>query len=315
MLKTIESLQLAKQRKIEASDRHRKLQIKNIEALYEYEVEDATALFNKAYADLQEELISDLQSDRDRRIQAATETSKRKRGSSAPPSVADSAAAVTAAAAGGRSLRSSAPTGSDGAEGGGGGSGGGGNGGNSYGREYAYSRSGNSAAGNGASANGSASGGGGADTTTTSSRRRTSANAGLDYALPETTMRSDFVDIVRDLHSRAVVLEQTKSKSLEREVRISGDLSELYVCDETYGAGDLVVVFSVLSQESFQGIITALSHQEIVVRSPTGARLKVLVGQIRCGRVVLSKDKETMENALIFKTAAEMQAVQDKYYK
>lgn len=139
---------------------------------------------------------------------------------------------------------------------------------------------------------------------------------------------------MRDLHSRAVVLEQTKSKvstaivkifshvlmvvlmkAPEREVRISGDLSELYVCGETYTTGDLVVVFSVLSQESFQGIITALNHQEMVVRAPTGARLKVLVGQIRNGRVVLSKDKETMENAVIFRTAAEMQAVQDKYYK
>lgn len=40
------ALEEAKQKKIDASDRHRKMQIKNINALYEYEVEDATALFN-----------------------------------------------------------------------------------------------------------------------------------------------------------------------------------------------------------------------------------------------------------------------------
>jgi hypothetical protein len=39
------------------------------------------------------------------------------------------------------------------------------------------------------------------------------------------------------------------------EVRLSGDLSEIYIADETFAAGDLVVVFSVLSQESIHGKI------------------------------------------------------------
>lgn len=42
----IAALEVAKQKKLDAADRHRKLQIKNINALYEYEVEDATALYN-----------------------------------------------------------------------------------------------------------------------------------------------------------------------------------------------------------------------------------------------------------------------------
>jgi hypothetical protein len=37
------------------------------------------------------------------------------------------------------------------------------------------------------------------------------------------------------------------------EVRLSGDLSEIYIAEETFAAGDLVVVFSVLSQESIHG--------------------------------------------------------------
>jgi hypothetical protein len=87
------------------------------------------------------------------------------------------------------------------------------------------------------------------------------------------------------------------------------------VGDESYSAGDLVVVFSTLSQENISGIITALTHSEIVIRTPTGPRFRVLVGQLRSGRVVLSKDNETLNNAVMFRTAAEMQLAQDKYYK
>jgi hypothetical protein len=43
--KRIQSLQNIKEKKIAAADRHRKLQIKNINELYEYEVQDAEAFF------------------------------------------------------------------------------------------------------------------------------------------------------------------------------------------------------------------------------------------------------------------------------
>lgn len=46
IVQSIEALEKARQKKIDASDRHRKMQIRNIEALYEWEVEDATALYN-----------------------------------------------------------------------------------------------------------------------------------------------------------------------------------------------------------------------------------------------------------------------------
>lgn len=97
-------------------------------------------------------------------------------------------------------------------------------------------------------------------------------------------------------------------------MRISGDLAEIYVGDEAFAPGDLVVVFSVLSQENVSGIVTALTHRDLVVRTPTGSRFRVLVGQLRTGRVVLSKDRETVQNAAIFKTAADMQAAKDKFY-
>lgn len=68
-------------------------------------------------------------------------------------------------------------------------------------------------------------------------------------------------------------------------------------------------------QENICGIITALSHRELVVRTATGSRFNVLVGQIRTGRVVLSKDRDTAANAVVFKAAADMQSVRDKYYR
>lgn len=101
----------------------------------------------------------------------------------------------------------------------------------------------------------------------------------------------------------------------EREIRLSGDLSEIYIGDEAFTAGDLVVVFSVLSQENIHGIITAITPRDLIVRTPTGARVKILTGQLRTGRVSLTRDRDTLENSGIFNRAAEMQAYTDKVYR
>lgn len=97
------------------------------------------------------------------------------------------------------------------------------------------------------------------------------------------------------------------------EVRLSGDLSELFIDNNIYGMGDKVVVFSTYSQENICGIITELSHREIVVRAGTGARFAVLVGQIRAGRVTISKDEETIANAHIFRAAEEIDSILASY--
>lgn len=128
-------------------------------------------------------------------------------------------------------------------------------------------------------------------------------------------MRSDFLEIVRDLRCRSASATASSSSNVKKDlnVKISGDLSELYIGEEIFGMGDMVLVFSVLSQENISGIITALSHKEIVIRTGTGARFSVLVGQIRTGRVSLSKDREMMENATVFKAAAEMDHVMNSF--
>lgn len=44
--KRSDALKRAKENKMATADRHRKMQIKNINLLYEYELEDANALYN-----------------------------------------------------------------------------------------------------------------------------------------------------------------------------------------------------------------------------------------------------------------------------
>ena len=106
-------------------------------------------------------------------------------------------------------------------------------------------------------------------------------------------------------------------------MRLSSDLSQLIVGEEVFTIGDLVVLFSVLSQESFSGVITAISHRyipdkifillgslirfgigrDVIVRTGTGARLAFLVGQVRNGTVTVSKDLETIRNAQMVRQA------------
>ncbi len=96
-------------------------------------------------------------------------------------------------------------------------------------------------------------------------------------------------------------------------MHLSGDLSELIIGNNIYGMGDTVAVFSVYSQENICGIITSLSHREIIVRTGSGSRFAILVGQIRAGRVTISKHSETIENSHIFRAAAEMDSILASY--
>lgn len=134
----------------------------------------------KAYLEVQEELIAELSSERNRQrmVLAEQERSRLKKLAAANGTTATATAATTA---GGRSLRSSAPAGSEGLAENGTSSG------NAYGREYPYSRSGGAGGTNGAAgaggAAGSSSGNGG-------TRKRTAASApSLDFLLPENSMR------------------------------------------------------------------------------------------------------------------------------
>ena len=61
-----------------------------------------------------------------------------------------------------------------------------------------------------------------------------------------------------------------------------------------YGAGDLVTIFSVLSQESFSGVITAVSQDEVTLLCGSGIQMAVYIQQLLEGRVSISEDTESI---------------------
>jgi hypothetical protein len=66
LLQRVVHLEKAKEKQIAAADRHRKAQIKNINQLYDFEVADAQALFERSYKEIQEELVRELLNERTR---------------------------------------------------------------------------------------------------------------------------------------------------------------------------------------------------------------------------------------------------------
>eukprot|EP01039_Chlorochromonas_danica_P000908 gene907-990_t len=250
LLLRVQGLEVEKEKQIAAADRHRKLQIKNINQLYDYEVEDAQALYNKAYAELQEHLVQELVQER-ARLKALQKNNSSGNGKAPSGEGKDSLQAGSSS----RALRSqNGPV--DSAE--------------SNGREK---------------------------------RRKVSAASkpvtGLDQVLPETSMRSDFLEIVRDLQSQAESFNRTRPTSAHMSVSASIDRSQLNVDEEVYTLGESVTVFSVLSQESFQGNLCAISESDVVIRTLAGPRLAFTLAQLQSGRVRISREQEPLSsNAL-----------------
>jgi len=268
-----EGLARIKEKKIAAADKHRKLQIKNINDLYEYEVSDASARYKRAYEETQERLIAELTSEARRlkfklqSARAATEKEKEGGGSAAAP--------------GGKLMRtiSSSPD-----------------------------EIGGPAAPEGEV--GTLSGVvHGKEKDRTSKRRLggpPNPPTSLDPLLPEESMRSDFLEIVQDIQSRAAAFAKSSAKpgSNATAVSVTHDPSVLKVGQATFGVGDLVVVFSVLSQESLSGVITTISDRDVVVRSGSGARFSFLIGQLRQGRITISKDKDSELSIKMIQTSS-----------
>ena len=80
-------------------------------------------------------------------------------------------------------------------------------------------------------------------------------------------------------------------------VNLSPDLSEITIDENIYGLGDHIAVYSILSQENICGCITAISYQEIIIRTNLQIRISILIGHIKSGRVIISKDLEALENS------------------
>jgi hypothetical protein len=245
LLRQSESLNRVKEKKIAAADKHRKLQIKNINDLYEYEVLDATARFKRAYEETQERLIVELGHEV-RRLKAKLQGSSS--GLNAGDGVIETIKATTSSLG-------------------------------EYGARDETSLS-NFVHGK---------------ERDRSTRRRLGTTPilppSLDPLISEECMRADFLEIVQDIRKRATIFGKSSSKAANSaSISVSHDPSVLKVDTCTFTVGELIVVFSAISQESLSGIITTISDSDIVVRSGTGARFSFLIGQLRDGRVTISKD-------------------------
>jgi hypothetical protein len=131
-----------------------------------------------------------------------------------------------------------------------------------------------------------------------SGQGQSSSATPLVFALPDSTMRADFRCIVDDLQARAAYFARTAPlpnpavKIVDRSDGGNGDVFHLCVGATVFVAGDLVTAFSVLSQETFSGVITSVTADGVSVRCGSGLRIGVTLKQLTEGRVVLSHDQE-----------------------
>lgn len=76
---------------------------------------------------------------------------------------------------------------------------------------------------------------------------------------------------------------------------INDDCSGFLIEDIAYHVGEEVSIFSILSQETLTGIITAVSLREIVLRTGEGNRFALQISLISTGRLIISKENDILE--------------------
>ena len=109
-------------------------------------------------------------------------------------------------------------------------------------------------------------------------------------------MRADFVEIVADLQRRARAFQRSAPQphaAVQVALDDASGLFHLCVGLQVFAAGDLVTAFSALSQESFSGVVTSVSREELSIRCGSGLRIAVYVRQLLEGRVAISRDVES----------------------
>lgn len=134
-----------------------------------------------------------------------------------------------------------------------------------------------------------------ADKRRRTSSSTTSVSAALDQLLPDTAVRADLLEIVRDLQTTAQAFEASKPLPAPT-IALAADYTELLVGDAAYALGDAVTVFSSLSQESYCGVLAALSEGGVTLRTVAGPRIAFTLQQLQGGRVSLSNNTSNREH-------------------
>lgn len=135
-----------------------------------------------------------------------------------------------------------------------------------------------------------------ADKRRRTSSATTSVSAALDQLLPDTAVRADLLEIVRDLQTTAQAFEASKPLPAPT-IALAADYTELLVGDAAYALGDAVTVFSSLSQESYCGVLAALSEGGVTLRTVAGPRIAFTLQQLQGGRVSLSNNTSSSSSS------------------
>lgn len=250
-----------KDKRVAAADRHRKLQIRNINELYDYEVQETEAIFQKSVKDVQEKLITELKAEADRII-ASFKPDNANAGNENDIDESNN---------NNRLLRSNAPLLDV----------------DTIGLDKSKEKS--------------------------AIRRRTnntpSSLSLIQKHLPEQAIREDFLHIVKDIETRAAsyyASVQKTANQLNPTVTITVD--QVQVGTETYAIGDLVIIFSHLTQESLTGVITTITSNEVIIRSGAGlgTRFAFHISLLRNGRITIARDVDAKDHVDMMKNVAKI---------
>lgn len=136
-----------------------------------------------------------------------------------------------------------------------------------------------------------------------SARRKVGASSApavnsLQKSIPLSAIREDFLEIVKDMETRAINFAASMAKVKQQEVLIVVEEDGLRVGEELYELGDFIVAFSTLSQEDLSGMITHVSHDEVIVRTQggKGTRFSFHIAQLKSGRVIIRRDSDAKLN-------------------
>jgi hypothetical protein len=126
--------------------------------------------------------------------------------------------------------------------------------------------------------------------------------------IPHADMKSDFAQIVGGMEKRNRQVLRTQPRNLGHSFQLVQDsfFCHLRINGRDIYTGDLVVVFSSLSRESFCGVITSVDEAEIAVRCGNGTTFGFSAEQVRTGRITVARDDEGIAAADAIKAASKL---------
>ena len=129
--------------------------------------------------------------------------------------------------------------------------------------------------------------------------------------LNEDVMRSDFQDILDDVEERASKYRESAPRpisSISRKATVvtKDAISHLLISKELFSVGNLIMVFSVISQETLSGVILTINEEGIILQNGSGANLSFQLDQINSGKVEIYKDADSEETISIMQKCSEI---------